>query len=322
LTAVNLLPSRFLDGPLREEVRTGLTATPKSLPSKWLSDFLGNAFCEKIMELPEYYLARAERAIVHAAASEIARLTAPMTAVELGTGSPGKTLVLLDALRARGGLASYFGVDISEPAVGDAARVLAGKYPELTIRTIVTDFEEHPGLPGYLMTGATLAMSLGPAFGSMVPARRAAFLSRVRTRLSAGDALLLGTALVKEPSVLVAAYDDSAGLAAARNKNLLAVLNARLGGDFDLDAFDHVVAWVPEAERVELRLRSAVRQQVRIRGADLTVSFTAGEEMRTETAARFRREKLEAELGAAGLALRGWWTDPDDSFAVSLSAPA
>jgi L-histidine N-alpha-methyltransferase len=321
VTAVNLLPPGLLDDALREDVRAGLTATPKSLPSRWRYDLHGRALFEKVTQLPGYYPAKAEGAILGAAASRIAKLSAAATVVELGPASPGRTRLVLDALRARGGLAAYVGVDVNAHAVGETARALADEYPELAIRPIETDFEGHLGLPGYPGTGTTLVLSLGPTFGSMPPAQRAAFLSGVRARLSAGDALLLGGALVKDPSVLVAAYHDGVGLTAALNRNILVMLNHRLGADFDPDAFDHVAVWVPEAARVELRLRSVVRQQVRVPGAGLAVSFAPGEEMRTEIATRFRRDGLEAALAAAGLAVRAWWTDADESFGVSLSVP-
>ena len=156
----------------------------------------------------------------------------------------------------------------------------------------------------------------------MVPAERAVFLRRVRAQLRPGDAFLLGTDLVKDPAVLVAAYDDSAGVTAAFNKNVLAVLNAELGADFDLDAFDHVAVWDAEREWIEMRLRAASAQSVRVGDLGLTVEFAAGEEMRTEVSAKFREAGVRAELAAAGLAMRSWWTDEGGQFGLSLAVPA
>src|SRR6202020_1300010 len=158
--------------------------------------------------------------------------------------------------------------------------------------------------------GPRLVASLGSTIGNMVPAERAAFLRRVRASLRPGDSFLLGTDLVKDVGVLIAAYDDSAGVTAALNKNVLAVLNAELGADFDLDAFDHVAVWDAGREWIEMRLRAASPQTVRIAGLDLTVRFAAGEEMRTEVSAKFRESGVRTELAAAGLAMRSWWTDP------------
>jgi L-histidine N-alpha-methyltransferase len=162
---------------------------------------------------------------------------------------------------------------------------------------------------------------LGSTIGNMLPAERAAFLARLRASVSGGDTLLLGTDLVKDPATLVAAYDDPAGVTADFNKNVLAVLNRELGADFDLDTFDHVALWDPQAEWIEMRLRSALEQQVRVPAIGLTVGFAEGEEMRTEVSAKFRRDGIEAELAAAGFSMRSWWTDPEGLFGLSLSVP-
>ncbi len=318
---VNLLPPGFLANALREDARSGFAASPKSLQSKWAYDAHGSALYEKIMKLPEFYLARAEQAILRDAGHAIAARTAARTLIDLASGPSDKTRLLLDALRASGTLESYVGVNLSETALETAEDVFARKYPGLAIRMVVADVEEHLGLPGYPASEPRLVAFLGSAIGHMTPSRRQAFFGRVRARLRLGDAFLLGADLIKDPEVLVAAYDDGAGLMAAFDKNLLAVLNDRLGADFDLDAFDHVAVWVPETEWIETRLRSVVAQEVHVPGAGLTVHFAAGEEMRTEVAAKFRQGALTRELEAAGLAVRAWWTDPADQFAVVLSVP-
>lgn len=321
MKTVNLLPTGFLENALRQDARTGLSGTPKSLPSKWRYDAQGKALFEKIAQQPEYYLARAEHAILREAASAIARLTGAGTLIELGPGLLGKTKVLLDGLRSGGTLTSYVAVDVSEWAVTATGRALAADYPGLETLGVVADFEEHLGLPGYPASGPALVAFLTSAIGNMVPVQRAAFLARVRSRLAPRDAFLLGTDLVKAPRILTAAYDDAAGVTAAFDKNILAVVNARLGANFDLDAFEHVAVWVQEDEWVEMRLRSTDEQQVRLPGAGLTARFAAGEELQTEVSAKFRRDGIARELAAAGLEVRGWWTDPAGQFAVSLSVP-
>jgi L-histidine N-alpha-methyltransferase len=163
---------------------------------------------------------------------------------------------------------------------------------------------------------------LGGTIGNLLPEQRAAFLASLRARLGPGDSLLLGTDLVKDPDVLHAAYDDAAGVTAAFNKNVLAVLNARLGANFDLAAFDHVALWDPRQEWIEMRLRSAERQTVTLPEIGLTVEFADGEEMRTEVSAKFRPDRVAAELSAAGFAMRSWWTDTGGQFGLSLSVPA
>jgi L-histidine N-alpha-methyltransferase len=321
-----LLPAGFLDSSLRADALAGLTATPKTLPPKWFYDAQGSALFEKITELPEYYPTRAERSILRAVSGQIAALSGAHVLVELGSGSSEKTRLLLSALREAGTLRSYVPVDVSESALVLAGDALAVEYPGLAVHAVVSDFEEHLGLPSRDgspdAAGPRLVAFLGSTIGNMVPAKRAAFLAQVRSQLLPGDAFLLGTDLVKDPAVLVAAYDDAAGVTAAFNKNVLAVLNTELGADFDLDAFDHVAVWDAENEWIEMRLRSAADQQVRVPGIGLVVQFAEGEQMRTEVSAKFRRLGVERELADAGFAMRSWWTDPAGQFGLSLSVLA
>ena len=319
-TMEHLLPPDYRARTLRADALAGLTAAPRSLPPKWFYDAQGSALFEKITGLPEYYPTRAERSILRATAPEIAELSGAAVLVELGSGSSEKTRLLLSALRAGGTLRGYVPVDVSESALALAAGALSAEYPGLAIHAVVSDFEASLGLPAD-GDGPRLVAFLGSTIGNMVPAERAAFLARVRSRLRPGDAFLLGTDLVKDPAVLVAAYDDSAGVTAAFNKNVLAVLNAELGADFDLDAFEHVARWDSDNEWIEMRLRSVPAQQARVRDLGLVVRFAAGEEMRTEVSAKFRRAGVEAELAAAGLATRAWWTDAQGQFGLSLSVP-
>jgi L-histidine N-alpha-methyltransferase len=301
------LPPGFLAEALRHDARAGLTADPKSLPPKWFYDAAGSALFEKITGLPEYYPTQAEREILYARAAEIADQTQARTLVELGSGSSDKTRLLLDALRAAGTLRCYVPVDVSEPALLAAGDALSAEYPGLDVRAVVSDFEEHLGLPADGDAPAPrLVAFLGSTIGNLLPDQRASFLARVREQLRPGDFFLLGTDLVKDPATLIAAYDDSSGVTA----------------DFNRDAFEHVAVWDPDAEWIEMRLRSLHAQTVRLPGIGLTVSFGENEEMRTEVSAKFRRAGVEAELAAAGLAMRSWWTDATGRFGLSLSAPA
>jgi L-histidine Nalpha-methyltransferase len=321
-TVEHRLPANYRAASLRADALAGLSATPKSLPPKWFYDAQGSALFEKITELPEYYPTRAERSILRAVSGQIASSSGARVLVELGSGSSDKTRLLLDALRDAGTLRAYVPVDVSESALVLAGDALAADYPGLAVDAVVSDFEEHLGLPARDGAEPRLVAFLGSTIGNMVPAQRAAFLERVRGELRPGDTFLLGTDLVKDPAVLVAAYDDAAGVTAAFNKNVLAVLNAELGADFDLDGFEHVALWDAVNEWIEMRLRSVSPQEVHVRDIGLTVAFGAGEEMRTEVSAKFRREGVTAELAAAGFAMRSWWTDEAGQFGLSLSAPA
>ena len=332
MTSIELrLPPDYRAASLREDALAGLSAVPKSLPPKWFYDAQGSALFEKITELPEYYPTRAERSILQAVAPQIAARTGAAVLAELGSGSSEKTRLLLSALRDAGTLRAYVPVDVSESALVQAGDALADEYPGLAVHAIVADFGLDLGLAGDGASangagggtaGPRLVAFLGSTIGNMEPAERASFLGRVRARLRPGDTFLLGTDLVKDPAVLVAAYDDAAGVTAAFNRNVLSVLNAELGADFDLDAFEHVALWDAENEWIEMRLRSAAAQRVRVRDLGLTVDFGDGEEMRTEISAKFRPDGVRAELGAAGLAMRDWWTDDNGQFGLSLSVPA
>ena len=313
---VHLTPDDIVRG-LRSDVRTGLTATPKSLPPKWFYDARGSELFEQITRLPEYYPTRAEREILAARAAEIAAATSATTLVELGSGSSEKTRLLLDALRDHGSLREIVALDVSESALRDAAPVLSAAYDPLTVHGVVGDFTQHLALlPG---SAGRLVAFLGGTIGNLVPAERAKFLSSVRDVLAEGEWLLLGTDLVKSPEVLVRAYDDAAGVTAEFNRNVLHVLNRELAADFDVSAFEHVARWDHEEEWIEMRLRATRRMAVHVPVVGLTVDFVEGEEMRTEVSAKFRKEKVAGELADAGFELHHWWTDEEARFGVSLS---
>uniref|UniRef100_UPI002811B0BE L-histidine N(alpha)-methyltransferase n=1 Tax=Streptomyces alfalfae TaxID=1642299 RepID=UPI002811B0BE len=287
------------------------------LPPKWFYDARGSVLFEEITALPEYYPTRAEREILVARAAEIAQITGARTLVELGSGSSEKTRHLIDAMET---LHTYVPVDVSESALTGAANTLLAQRPSLAVHALIADFTRGLALPG--TPGPRLVAFLGGTIGNLLPAERAAFLASVRDLLSPGDALLLGTDLVKDPSVLVSAYDDRSGVTAAFNKNVLAVMDRELGADFDPDAFEHVAAWDAENEWIEMRLRSTVHQTVKIAALDLAVDFAEGEELRTEISAKFRQGGVRTELAAAGLHLDHWWTDDRGRFALSLSTAA
>ncbi|WP_105969700.1 L-histidine N(alpha)-methyltransferase [Streptomyces geranii] len=308
------LPEDATEAALRADVLHGLTRTPKTLPPKWFYDAHGSELFDQITELDEYYPTRAEREILVARAGEIAAVTGARTLVELGSGSSEKTRYLLDALSE---LETYVPVDVSESALRLAGEALIAERPRLGVHALIADFTGGLALPG--TPGPRLVAFLGGTIGNLLPAERATFLSSVRSLLSPGDALLLGTDLVKAESVLVPAYDDAAGVTAAFNKNVLTVVNRELGADFEPDAFEHVALWDSDNEWIEMRLRSLAEQTVKIPALDLAVDFAVGEELRTEVSAKFRKEGVGEELSAAGLEPVRWWTDRAGRFALSLS---
>ncbi|MEV0897880.1 L-histidine N(alpha)-methyltransferase [Actinoplanes sp. NPDC049802] len=314
---LTLIDDRDLARSLRADVLAGLTVTPKWLPPRWFYDARGSELFEQITRLPEYYPTRAERAVLAANAPAIARITEAKCLVELGSGSSEKTRLLLDAMLQRGTLGSFVPLDVSATALSAAVGALTAAYPGLTVTGVVGDFARHLA---YLPDGDNRVVAfLGGTIGNLTPPERSGFLTALRAALHDGEWLLLGADLVKDPAVLVPAYDDAAGVTAEFNRNVLRVINRELGGDFDPAAFEHVALWDAGREWIEMRLRSVRDQVAHLPELDLTVEFAAGEELRTEISAKFRRDGLSAELAAAGFHLSHWWTDPGDRFGVALA---
>jgi L-histidine N-alpha-methyltransferase len=317
LTVDVYLSDDHLSGALRADVLHGLRESPKSLPPKWFYDARGSELFERITELPEYYPTRAEREILREQAGAIAAATGARSLVELGSGAAEKTRLLLDALRGNENFTSFVPLDVSETALRNSAEAIAADYPGLAVHGVVGDFTEHLDLlPG---DAPRLVAFLGGTIGNLRPAERAKFLSGVRSVLAAGEWLLLGTDLVKDPATLVRAYDDAAGVTAEFDKNVLRVLNRELDANFDLDAFAHVAVWDPEREWIEMRLRALKPMRVEIRALEFAVDFAEGEELRTEVSAKFRRDRVINELADAGFELVEWWTDAAGRFALSLA---
>ncbi len=308
------LPPAAMRDALEADVRAGLSATPKTLPPKWFYDARGSQLFADITRLPEYYPTRRERAILQARAPEIAELSAADTLVELGSGTSEKTRLLLDALRMAGTLRRYVPVDVDHTVLTQSGEAVAGEY-RIEVHAVVADFEHH--LPLLPAGGRRLVAFLGGTIGNLLPVQRARFLRTLASTMASGDTLLLGTDLVKDPTRLLAAYDDAAGVTGQFNRNVLRVIARELGADVDPDAFAHVALWNAENEWIEMRLRSLREQVVRV--LDLEVHFAQGEELRTEISAKFRRERVADELTAAGLQLRSWWTDPQGDYALSLA---
>lgn len=305
---------------MARDIRLGLTAKPKELPPKYFYDERGSQLFEQITELEEYYPTRAEREILRERSAEIvAAAGEPGTLVELGSGSAAKTRHLLDAMRDAECLATYVPVDISEEITHRTAELLVEEYPGLAVRGLVCDFEHDlERIPNG--GGRRLVAFLGGTIGNLYPEARGDFLSRIAALLEPGDQILLGTDLVKETARLEAAYNDSRGVTSKFNKNVLTVLNRELGGDFDLDRFEHVARYDVDAGRMDIRLRSLEEQTVRLDGLDLTVRFGAEEEMRTEISAKFTRAGLEEIYREAGLRPEGWFTDAAEDYALSLAS--
>ncbi|MFL5354912.1 L-histidine N(alpha)-methyltransferase [Archangium sp.] len=304
---------------LRAEVLAGLCGErqPRELSPKWLYDERGSQLFDEITRLPEYYPTRREREILLAHAGEVVRASGADTLVELGSGSSEKTRLLLDAMRGTGQLRRFVPFDVSEAFLRQAARGVAREYPGLPVHAVVGDFERHLGrLPA---GGRRLVAFLGGTIGNLKPAERARFYAELAAGLAPGEGLLLGTDLLKCRERLFAAYNDSAGVTAAFNRNVLSVLNRELGADFEPGCFEHLAPFDEENGWVEMRLISTRPQAVRLPALERYVNFAEGEVLRTEVSCKFRPEQVEAELSAAGLRLVERWTDAAGDFALSLA---
>jgi L-histidine N-alpha-methyltransferase len=288
------------------------------LPPKWFYDDRGSQLFDEITRLPEYYPTRRERSILETHAIDIANATGAATLVELGSGTSTKTRLLLDALRDGGTLRAFVPFDCSEATLVEASETISAAYESVRVHAVVGDFERHLKLlpPG---DGSRLVAFLGGTIGNLAPAERAAFLAELGSVLEPGEHLLLGTDLVKDEPRLVAAYDDSSGVTAMFNRNVLDVINRELAASFAVDRFEHVAIWNAADEWIEMRLRSRGDQRVRIGALGLDVDFFDGEEIRTEISAKFRPAGVRAELRLAGFELVHWWTDDRGDFALSLA---
>ena len=294
---------------LAEEVREGLTKRPVEIPPKWFYDEKGSQLFDDITELPEYYPTRTETAILAAHAPDLPHVG---TLVELGAGYSRKTQLLLEHVRP----SLFVPLDVSEEPLHDAAMRITRDYPDIEVRGILADFEDELSpLPG--IDGDRLVAFLGSTIGNLTAQPRREFLQRLHRATAPGDLFLLGADLVKDPRRLVRAYDDSAGVTAAFNKNVLHVLSRELDAPLDPDDFDHVALWNDVEERIEMRLRARRALVVPVLGRDWRIE--AGEEILTETSAKFRVEGIRTELAESGFEVQTTWTDPDGDFSVTLA---
>ncbi len=300
------------------DVREGLTRELKELSPKYLYDARGSELFDRITSLPEYYPTRCERQILNRHAPEITAGAEEL--VELGSGTASKTRALLYAMAAAGTLRRYVPFDVSEDVVEHCAAHLVELFPGLAVHGVAGDFERD--LERLPAGERRLFAFLGGTIGNFHRPERARFLERLRDLMGFEDRLLIGTDLVKDPAVIEAAYNDSEGVTAEFNRNVLRVVNAGLEADFDPEAFSHRAFFDPEHSWIEMRLRANGPQDVRIPGADLSVSFADGEEMRTEISTKFTPAAIEDELAAAGLAVERFLTDPDDLFGLTLASRA
>ena len=304
---------------LHEATLRGLRATPKQIPAVWLYDERGSGLFDEITRLPEYYLTRVERQVLEDRAPEIALETRAETLVELGSGTSEKTRLLLDALLAQGTLSSFVPLDVSEEVLIASARSIATEYPGLEVHGVVGDFERH--LAALPTDSRRLFVFLGSTIGGLEVDARQRFLRAVAASLGAEDTLLLGLDLVKDPARIEAAYADSSGLSERFQRNGLANLDRALRSDFSHRRFEHYAVWDAEHEWVDIGFRSLGAQVVLVPTLAIEVAFADGELLRTSLSSKFRPDRFDADLAAAGLHSTRRWTDANGDFALLLAVP-
>ena len=315
------MAARAYSDPLRGDfaldVLAGLTRQPKTLPCRYFYDARGSELFEQITELPEYYPTKAEIALLEAHAREMAALAGPRCClIEFGSGSSRKTDILLRALPD---LAAYIPIDISEAALAGAAQRLAQAFPALRVWPIHGDFNADLKLPATLQPVKRLGFFPGSTIGNFTQGEATAFLGRARRFLGANSALIVGADLKKDAATLIRAYDDSAGVTAQFNLNLLRRINRELGADFDLASFRHLAIYNEEAGRIEMHLRSTRSQTVTIAGQ--RIRFQTGETIHTENSHKYAVEAFQAMARRAGWKPRTVWTGPDRLFSVHYLEP-
>jgi dimethylhistidine N-methyltransferase len=308
---------------IANEVRRGLTGAPKTLSPLLFYDDEGSRLYERITELPEYYLTRAERSIFSEHADEIVtraidEARRPLTIVELGAGSASKTELILAATLRRQATCVYVPVDVSKAALDEAVRRLSQVLPAVRVRPIRAT---HEGALAELakIEGPSLAMFIGSSIGNLDDREASGLLRDLRRALGARTLLLLGTDLRKAPEILIPAYDDAAGVTAAFNKNVLARINRELGGHFDLALFRHVARWNDPLSRMEMHLESLERQDVRIDALGISIHFEAGETIHTESSVKYDLAHVGRLLETSGFSPRATYFDREGRFAVHLA---
>jgi L-histidine N-alpha-methyltransferase len=299
------------------QLRRGLLASPKRLPSKYFYDESGSALFEEITHLPEYYPTRAETALLLEVADEISRITGAKELVELGAGAATKTRVLLDAMQRQGSLRLFVPFDVSETEVRRVSEELAEEYPELRIHGIVADFVHH--LTAIPAGAPRLVVLLGSTIGNYSPGEAVELLRRLGDRMAAGDFFLLGADLIKNVEVVEKAYNDDSGVTAEFNRNILRVVNRVTDGDFDPSLFDHAAVYNRQLDRIEMHLIATKAHHVRLAGLDLDLEISENETLRTEISCKYDRSRIQSMFAASGFELDRWFTDPDQLFALALA---
>ncbi|MGB3639940.1 MAG: L-histidine N(alpha)-methyltransferase [Rivularia sp. (in: cyanobacteria)] len=301
------------------DVVKGLTHTPKYLSPHYLYDDRGSELFEEICELPEYYVTRTETAILQDCAEEIAQITGACEFVELGSGSSTKTRILLDAYQKLGLPLHYLPIDVSAGILEASARQLLVDYPSLKVHALAGTYEQALGELERSELPTRMIGFIGSSLGNLTPGQCEEFLSQITAGLQLGEYFLLGVDLQKPKHILEAAYNDSAGVTADFNLNVLDHLNSRFNGNFDRTKFEHWTFYNETKHQVESYLRSLEPQTAQLKDLNLKLNFEKGETIHTEISRKFDINGIQELLQTKGLVTQKVWTDENQWFALILS---
>jgi dimethylhistidine N-methyltransferase len=301
-----------------EDVIKGLTKSPKTLPPKYFYDHQGSQLFEQICELAEYYPTRTEASILREYSDEIAQITGACELVELGSGSSTKTRLLLNAYQAQNYSCKYVPIDVSESILKDSAKQLQKEYPSLQIKALVGTYEQALAELKPTSLPARMIFFLGSSIGNFTPQESDLFLDEIRDVLDPGDYFLLGIDLQKPIEILEAAYNDSQGVTAAFNLNMLEHLNWRFQGNFDTSLFTHQAIYNQKENQIEMYLHCQKSHVVNIESLDLKIHWKAGDSIRTEISRKFDLQTMQKDLDSKGLKPLKIFTDPQKWFGLVL----
>jgi L-histidine N-alpha-methyltransferase len=307
---------------MRRELHAGLARPPRSIPPKYFYDQEGSRLFDAICRLPEYYLTRAEYALLEQHAGAVVERVRPEALVEIGSGMAHKTGLLITAMCARAAAPLYAALDIDPEAIEASARSLLKAFPHLSVRGVVADFGRDLQVVAQVAppaAGPRLFLFLGSTIGNLDEQAAPVLLRAIADLMTPRDAFLLGVDLAKDERVLYAAYNDAQGVTAAFNKNVLRALSRELDGDFDESAFDHLAFYDGRRSRIEMHLVSRRRQAVSLRAIDLRFELSEGERVMTEISRKFTRESVEVTLAEGAMKLEEWLPAADGSFALAVA---
>ena len=317
----NIIIDVHLDGQdpnaLYSEMRTALTSTPRSLPTKYLYDDRGSELFEQICELPEYYQTRTESKLLSVCADQLVSMSGAEELVELGSGAATKTRILLDAMARAKQLRFYVPFDVSEGIVRRVARELDNEYEDLRIHGVVGDFLAH--LEHIPEGGRRLVILLGGTIGNLSRKAALSFLSSIQKEMASGDFFLLGVQLETDIHRLERAYNDAQGVTAQFNKNILHVMQKLVGATMNPDTFQHLALYNQVEHRIEMWLRSVKEQKIDVPGINLSFTLQKGEDILTEISTKYDRHRAEAILEQSGFQIVEWFTDPEQLMGLALA---